>query len=222
MTDRFAVSLYERLFIPKPWVGPIGVESAIIDGLPFARISRQAGIVVMQLDLTRYRQPLGQFAAHVPAGRGRGARATPTGSWRRSTSRSTSTRTRTGSGWSATCGPSSSWRAAGASSRSGCRSTRRSTCGICRRRRCRPSAGARGRGGRSRDQLLPRRPDRPERAAARAVLPGAADEAAVPGGLPRALPAVRHQPEHRRVRLRARVGRPAARARSRQLKIADR
>ena len=23
MTDRFAVSLYERLFIPKPWVGPI-------------------------------------------------------------------------------------------------------------------------------------------------------------------------------------------------------
>jgi dGTPase len=22
MTDRFAVSLYERLFIPKPWVGP--------------------------------------------------------------------------------------------------------------------------------------------------------------------------------------------------------
>jgi dGTPase len=24
MTDRFAVSLYERLFIPKPWIGPIG------------------------------------------------------------------------------------------------------------------------------------------------------------------------------------------------------
>ena len=23
MTDRFAVALYERLFIPKPWVGPI-------------------------------------------------------------------------------------------------------------------------------------------------------------------------------------------------------
>jgi hypothetical protein len=23
MTDRFAVSLYERLFIPKPWVGPM-------------------------------------------------------------------------------------------------------------------------------------------------------------------------------------------------------
>jgi dGTPase len=23
MTDRFAVTLYERLFIPKPWVGPI-------------------------------------------------------------------------------------------------------------------------------------------------------------------------------------------------------
>jgi dGTPase len=23
MTDRFAVSLYERLFIPKPWVGPV-------------------------------------------------------------------------------------------------------------------------------------------------------------------------------------------------------
>ena len=24
MTDRFAVTLYERLFIPKPWIGPIG------------------------------------------------------------------------------------------------------------------------------------------------------------------------------------------------------
>ena len=23
MSDRFAVSLYERLFIPKPWVGPM-------------------------------------------------------------------------------------------------------------------------------------------------------------------------------------------------------
>ena len=23
MTDRFAVALYERLFIPKPWVGPM-------------------------------------------------------------------------------------------------------------------------------------------------------------------------------------------------------
>jgi dGTPase len=23
MTDRFAVSLYERLFIPKPWIGPM-------------------------------------------------------------------------------------------------------------------------------------------------------------------------------------------------------
>ena len=23
MTDRFAVALYERLFIPKPWIGPI-------------------------------------------------------------------------------------------------------------------------------------------------------------------------------------------------------
>ena len=23
MTDRFAVTLYERLFIPKPWIGPI-------------------------------------------------------------------------------------------------------------------------------------------------------------------------------------------------------
>jgi dGTPase len=23
MTDRFAVNLYERLFIPKPWVGPV-------------------------------------------------------------------------------------------------------------------------------------------------------------------------------------------------------
>jgi dGTPase len=23
MTDRFAVTLYERLFIPKPWIGPV-------------------------------------------------------------------------------------------------------------------------------------------------------------------------------------------------------
>ena len=23
MTDRFAVALYERLFIPKPWIGPV-------------------------------------------------------------------------------------------------------------------------------------------------------------------------------------------------------
>ncbi len=23
MTDRFAVTLYERLFVPKPWIGPI-------------------------------------------------------------------------------------------------------------------------------------------------------------------------------------------------------
>ena len=36
-----------------------------------------------------------------------------------------------------------------------------------------------------------------------AVLPGAADEAAVPPGLPRAVPAVRDEPEHRDVRVRA-------------------
>jgi len=23
MTDRFAVALYERLFVPRPWVGPL-------------------------------------------------------------------------------------------------------------------------------------------------------------------------------------------------------
>jgi dGTPase len=26
MTDRFAVTLYERLFIPKPWVGPMALD----------------------------------------------------------------------------------------------------------------------------------------------------------------------------------------------------
>ena len=26
MTDRYAVSLYERLFIPKPWVGPLAAD----------------------------------------------------------------------------------------------------------------------------------------------------------------------------------------------------
>ena len=26
MTDRFAVSLFERLFIPKPWVGPLTTD----------------------------------------------------------------------------------------------------------------------------------------------------------------------------------------------------
>jgi len=26
MTDRFAVGLYERLFIPRPWVGPLGMD----------------------------------------------------------------------------------------------------------------------------------------------------------------------------------------------------
>jgi hypothetical protein len=24
MTDRYAVSLFERLYIPKPWAGPLG------------------------------------------------------------------------------------------------------------------------------------------------------------------------------------------------------
>jgi dGTPase len=23
MTDRFAIALYERLFIPRPWIGPV-------------------------------------------------------------------------------------------------------------------------------------------------------------------------------------------------------
>ena len=27
MTDRFAVALYERLFIPRPWVGPLAWTS---------------------------------------------------------------------------------------------------------------------------------------------------------------------------------------------------
>jgi len=27
MTDRYAVALFERLFIPKPWVGPIGIDT---------------------------------------------------------------------------------------------------------------------------------------------------------------------------------------------------
>ena len=61
-------------------------------------------------------------------------------------------------------------------------------------------------------ELLPRRSDRPERVAARAVLSGAADEAAVPGRLRRALPAVRDEPEYGDVRVRVRVGGPAARA----------
>ena len=60
------------------------------------------------------------------------------------------------------------------------------------------------------DELLPGRPDRPERAAARAVLSRAADEAAVPGGLQGPVSAVRHEPEHRDVRVRGRVGGSAA------------
>ena len=61
------------------------------------------------------------------------------------------------------------------------------------------------------------RRDRSERAAARAVLPGAADEAAVPGGLPRAVPAVRHQPEYGHLRLRAGLGRSRGSRRSKGL-----
>ena len=53
--------------------------------------------------------------------------------------------------------------------------------------------------------------DRPRPADARAVLSGAADEAAVPRRLPGAVPAVRHEPEPRDLRLHARLGRSAAR-----------
>jgi dGTPase len=27
MTDRYAVSLFETLFIPKPWVGPLEIDT---------------------------------------------------------------------------------------------------------------------------------------------------------------------------------------------------
>ena len=27
MTDRYAVSLFERLYVPKPWVGPLEIDT---------------------------------------------------------------------------------------------------------------------------------------------------------------------------------------------------
>ena len=169
----------------------------------------------MQLDLTRYRQPLSHVRPDVPAGGRRRRRATRTGSWRRSSWTSRSTRTRTGSGWSGTVRDRA--RAAvqpvprAVPAAGGCAVRPAVSAGV---------GGLDGRRTRSRrrgsgDQLLPGRPDRPERAAARAVLPGAADEAAVPGRLPGAVPAVRHEPEHRHLRLRAGVGRSRGSRRSR-------
>ena len=98
--------------------------------------SRLDALVMHMLDLTRYRQPPTHFVEDVPAGRRRAPKATRTGSWRRST---LDVRHPQGQGPVPArrhgVRPSSSWRAAAASSRSGCRSTRRSTCGTCRRRR---------------------------------------------------------------------------------------
>ena len=91
----------------------------------------------MQLELTRYRQPLDHFSrTFQPAGGGTAGRQLP-GGRSRSRSSSTSTRTRIGSGSRARSAPSWSCRAAAAWNRSGCRSTRPSICGICRPRRCR-------------------------------------------------------------------------------------
>jgi uncharacterized protein len=48
-----------------------GVESAIIEGLPFARNSRDRAVspfLSMQLDLTRYRQPLDHFSRSFEPG----------------------------------------------------------------------------------------------------------------------------------------------------------
>ena len=59
---------------------------------------------------------------------------------------------------------------------------------------------ARNRRGRSDDGVLRERRDRPRPADARAVLSGAADEAAVPRGLPGPVPGLRHEPESRHVR----------------------
>jgi large subunit ribosomal protein L32 len=100
---------------------------------------------------------------------------------------SRSTRTTTGSGWWARWRRRSSWPAAAASSRSRGRWTPRSTCGTCRSRTKRRATSAKSRTTMSRRVLRGRAIDLAA-AAAGAVLPGAADEAAVPGGLPRLCP----------------------------------
>ena len=58
-----------------------------------------------------------------------------------------------------------------------------------------------------RDHVTTGRRDRSRRVDAGAVLSRAADEAALPPGLQGALPAVRHQPEHRHLPVRDTVGR---------------
>ena len=58
MTDRYAVNLFETLFIPKPWVGPLEIEpssaSHIIVVLPRLNPRRSR---VMQLSLRSYKTP---------------------------------------------------------------------------------------------------------------------------------------------------------------------
>ena len=70
---------------------------------------------------------------------------------------------------------------------------------------------ARSRRGRSGDGVLRRRADRPRAVDHGAVLAGAADEAAVQGGLQGAVPAVRDEPEYRLVRLQPDWEDPTAR-----------
>ena len=69
---------------------------------------------------------------------------------------------------------------------------------------------ARDRRRRSHDGVLRERGDRSRSADAGAVLPVAADEAAVPYRVPRAVPDLRDESEPRHVRLQARLGRSAA------------
>ena len=95
------------------------VESAIIDGLPFAAIFARG-----RVHATRA-HPLPATAqslhADVSAGGGRSGGGQLPDRRARWSSISTFTRTRTGSGWMGQYGPSSSCRAAAVSSRSGCR-----------------------------------------------------------------------------------------------------
>ena len=202
MTDRYAVRLFEQLFIPKPWDARLVarlLHAWYIGGFHAARFKPDP-------DAAR------ALRAGVPArGVRRGSGGFP-GRRRRCRSRSTSSRTRQ---QFRLVGPRADDARAAVQpvprAVRRCRSTCRSTCGISRTRRTRPGEGEReieeddlttafyendeiDLGQLMREQFylaLPMKPLCDER-------------------LPRAVPGVRDEPEPRHVRLQARLGRSAA------------
>ena len=203
MTDRYAVRLFEQLFIPKPWVGstePGAVSDQSTESACRAESAlRQMVYWAVHAALNLTQDPDSRTSSSSRTFQPEAVRRATddaTGSSRRSRWRSTSTRTRSSSGSSGRVQTTLELPCSRCLEPFRCRST--PTFDL----RYQPRAENAGEGEREieeddlDDRVLRGRRDRPRRADARAVLPGAADEAAVPRRLQGAVPDVRDEPEH--------------------------